>query len=34
MKLTEKFKTFSPSQNLELVEYIKICCPAAYRELD
>jgi hypothetical protein len=32
MKLAEKFKSLSPSQNNEVVEYIRECCPTAFRD--
>ena len=34
MKLADKFKTFTPSQNLDLVDFIQQTCPAALKEVD
>lgn len=34
MKLADKFKVLSPSQNEEIVRYIQAICPPAFRELD
>jgi hypothetical protein len=34
MRLADKFKVLSPSQNNEVVEYIQVCCPTAFKEQD
>lgn len=34
MKLADKFKVLSEQQNAEIVEYIQMACPTAFRDYD
>jgi hypothetical protein len=34
MRLANRFKSFEPSQNKLLVDYIQAVCPTAFREVD
>ena len=34
MKLVDRFKAFTPSQNLDLVDFIQSTCPTAIKEVE